>query len=388
MAWRPQAPLAALLTGFSAVCMLAPGARSEPAPRREVTIAATGDILFHGRVVAGAREHGGGAGLGRALAGLAAAIEPEDLAVANLEVPLTTEVVPLAGGRLPILGAPAELAQALSSAGVDAVSVANNHAYDQGTKGIALTLAALRRSGIAAAGAGPTPEAARRGVVVDRGGLRVALLAFTAPVNRLPRRRGDEDHHVARMTPEADVLHAISEARRSADVVVVSAHWSRDFVETPTRAQQGLARRMVDAGADVILGTGPHLLQRVERVPSPRGEAVVAYSLGNLISPQGYQVSYGRHREGHRAAVHPGSRDGAVLRVTLQVSGGRLTVGSLTAAPLWTRHDHRGPGHAPDIRVVPMSEAPEGVRRRRLQAIRRALGPEVELLATRPGSPP
>jgi poly-gamma-glutamate synthesis protein (capsule biosynthesis protein) len=182
------------------------------------------------------------------------------------------------------------------------------------------------------------------------------------------------------------MLAAIADARRRADLVVVTVHWSRDFVATPTREQRRLAERMVEAGADVILGSGPHLIQRVDRVRSERGEAVVAYSLGNLVSPQGYQVRYGRRREGHRAAVHPGSRDGVVLRILMDVVDGRVTARELVAVPLWTRHDHMGPGRAPDIRVVPMGDAPEVVRRRRLPAIRRALGSDVELTppVTRP----
>jgi poly-gamma-glutamate synthesis protein (capsule biosynthesis protein) len=375
--FRPFLALAFVVAVLALTSQREP-ARAEPTAAR-VTVAAAGDVLFHGRVVAGAIAHGGPRGLERALAGLAAALSAEDLAVVNLEVPLTTEVVPLAGGQFPILGAPPELARALASAGVDVASVANNHAFDQDARGLDLTVKALRRAGVAAVGAGPSPEASLQSTVLERGGLRVAVLGATGTLNRGPRRR-DPPMHVARLRPEARTIAAIEAAAGRAHVGVVAVHWSRDFVRRPTKEQRQLARRMVKAGADIVVGSGPHLLQEVERLPSPRGEAVVAYSLGNLISPQGYQVSYDRPRKGHRAAVSPGSRDGAVLRVGLERSGGRLQVVALDAVPLWTRHDRLGRGRPPDIGVVLMRQAPEAVRRQRMPAISSALGPAVRLV--------
>ncbi len=360
---------------FALAAFLARAAHAQPAPTDTVTLVAAGDIVVHRRVAAAATAHLADGGYAWVLGPLRAELPPESIAIANLETPLSERYRRPGNTTPPVLGADPSLAAALAATGFDVVSLANNHAYDQTARGLTETLAALRDAGVASAGAGASNTDADRPVVLRRGAVRVALLAFTDRVNSGP---GAGASAVALgFSPDGRRTRAaLRAARASADVVVLSIHWSRDFVYAPTPAQRAQARAWIDAGADVILGTGPHVLQRVERLASPRGEAVVAWSLGNLLSNQGW-----RHRPGLAAPSRtspedcPYARDGALLRVTFVRDGARLRVGTLTAVPLWTENDG-----ATTLRAAPLRTADVTVRTERRAAIATALGAAVTLL--------
>lgn len=360
---------------------------SDDEPRR-ATLAATGDVLLHRSVVNAAEAHGSAGGWQRSLAGLAAAIEEGELAIVNLETPLSNTVVPLTRGDHPVLGAPPEVAATLAACGVDVASVANNHAFDQDSLGLSQTMTALERAGIQHVGAASTEAEARQHVLVEHQGLRFAFLAATGPMNQRYRGRGDR-LFVSRLRDEEAFLTAVGEARGAADVVVILVHWMWDYRRAPRRYERRLARRLIDAGADVILGAGPHLLHPVERLQSPRGEALVAWSLGNLISGMGM-----RWRPGLRpppdmdpVSVLGGTRDAAVVHFELEVSAeGRVRFTRLWASPLWTRNNWRRAIRdrdlAHDIHVVPLEEVDEPLRSLRLEAIREGLGDEVDVELT------
>lgn len=383
-----RAPRRALSSTVLAAVFLAGALAQGPAPRsaaqgaRRVVVAGSGDVLAHIRVVQAARVHG----WDRVLSGLGRLIRDNDIAFANLETPLSEER-PVVSGSPPILGAPSELAQALANAGIDVLSVANNHAWDQWARGAARTLDAVRSAGIAAVGAGPTLEAAFAAHVVERGGLRVAWLALTERVNSGPGSAHPEAL-VARWDDDERVARAVAAAREQADVVVVSVHWSHDFVVRPNGRQRRRAAFLVEHGADLILGHGPHVLQAVERLASPRGEALCAYSLGNLVSNQGLRYRLGRRAASgaHPATWLPTTRDGAWLRALVEVDDtGRVRIRSVEAVPLFTYNNfwnvERGIDREPDIRIQSLLElTDENLRAERAQAIASALGPLVTLV--------
>ncbi len=351
------------------------------AQRAPVVVAAGGDVLAHIRVVEAARAHG----FDHVLSGLSPLIRASDAAFANLETPLSEER-PVVSGSPPILGAPPTLARALADAGIDVLSVANNHAWDQWARGTARTLAAVREAGMGAIGAGPSLDDAFAPFVLERGGTRIAFVAVTERVNSGPGRSPPEAL-VARWTDDALVAAALERARRAADVVVVSIHWSHDFVTRPNGAQRRRAAFLVEHGADVILGHGPHVLHEVARLPSPRGDAICAYSLGNLLSNQGlrHRVGRGPIPGAHPATWLPTTRDGAWLRIELQAADGRVTLGRVEAVPLFTANnfwdtvaDRR---LAPDIAVQPLALAPDpALQAERRPIIAATLGPVVSLV--------
>ncbi|MCB9595414.1 MAG: CapA family protein [Sandaracinaceae bacterium] len=356
----------------------------EPAARaRAVTIGASGDILCHLKVVRSAREHDDG--FEHVFGRLRDVIGEQEVAFANLETPLS-ERIPPETGEPPVLGAPGAVAAALASAGIDAVSVANNHSYDQTAAGLGETLEALAAAHVGSAGAAETLDASPGPIVFERDGVRVAIVAFTERVNR--GGAGAEQNRVWVARYDDDLARAaLARARAAADVVVVSIHWSHDYIEQPLLTQRRRARLLVDAGADLIIGHGPHVLQEVERMESPRGEAVVAYSLGNLVSNQALRYWVGRRvpPDLHPAVIRPTLRDGAWLRTRFVVEDGRVRVERLEAVPLWTENNYievaNRQADVLDVHVAALSEASEAVQAERRPVIEASLGPAVTLVA-------
>ena len=321
-----------------------PAARAEPACAPSpgdaaVVLAFAGDVIAHDAVREAATR--GEGGYEAMLAGARSALEGADAAFVNLETPIAERVV----RRAPmIFNGDDELLSALGLTGFDVLWLANNHAFDQGRSGLADTLSATARRGFVTVGAGATLGDACGRVMIERGGIKIALLARTLVMNfHDGGERGAPD---VCMLAEGPLKRAAKAARTAgADLVVASLHWGNEYESAPRQEQIDAAHRLVEAGVDLVIGHHPHVLQRVERVRTRRGlEAVVAYSLGNLLSNQGY--AYDEHKGVPREGD---TRDSAVLRVVARKRPeGGVTIDDVTAVPLWT---HRG--DAGEIAIVP-----------------------------------
>jgi poly-gamma-glutamate synthesis protein (capsule biosynthesis protein) len=307
-----------------------------PRPGASVTLHAAGDYLLHARVQESAGFHGGYAYLTERLAPVLA---KGDVNLVNLETPLATLRNPIAAAPA-ILNGPPEAAVALKSAGFHAAILANNHAYDQTARGVTETRAAVEAASLVAVGGGPSADEARAArTIVTREGVGVALLAFTEMVNAgdFARRLRPESPQVALWRGEAD-LALVREAAATHDVVVVAMHWGWELSREPTPFQQRTGRALCDAGAHLVAGSHPHVLQPIVQ----HGDCVLAYSLGNLVSNQGL-----KYKRGGLEPVEPGSaeargetRDGALLRVVLtRGDDGRMRVTARAAIPLFTHNN-------------------------------------------------
>jgi len=201
-----------------------------------------------------------------------------DLAYCNLECPISDQGRNL--HHLYSFRADPRAVDGLKSAGFTIVSEANNHAYDWGPPALLDTLGRLHAVGIRTVGAGENTLEAHHPTVVDLGGVRVAFLAY---VNIDPQDAAAGAHHpgVAWLDVE-QVTADIRFARYLADLVVVCPHWGVEYATAPTRRQEELARKMIDAGADLIVGSHPHVVQPLVQYHG----RWVAYSLGNFIFDQ------------------------------------------------------------------------------------------------------
>ena len=249
-----------------------------------ITIAAVGDVLFD----LGPRRMIAAQGGKAPLAKVASVLRTADLAIANLETPLSNRGAPVGGKPAHLIfdGDPRGVLS-LTDSGVDIVSLANNHAMDHGTIALTDTLANLDKAGIAHAGAGLNTKAAWTPAIIDVKGHKVAYLAFTQiiPSHFTPSatRAG-----VAVGTSITKMAAAVRAARKKADIVIVAVHWGIEQSYTPTARQKHDARALIDAGADMVLSHHPHVMQGID---SYKGK-LIAYSLGNFLFP--YKTNEGR----------------------------------------------------------------------------------------------
>jgi poly-gamma-glutamate synthesis protein (capsule biosynthesis protein) len=181
--------------------------------------------------------------------------------------------------------APSSAGQSLAQAGINIVDLANNHVLDYGGQGLLDTLASLGRAGVLHTGAGPDAERAHAPTIVEANGLRIAWLAYVnVPDDSIsgfvarsleagPGRPG-----VAWGTADG-IRRDVAAAKRSADVVIVALHSGSEYTSEPNTVQRDLAHAAIDAGAALVLGAHPHVLQGIEFYQG----GVIAYSLGNFV---------------------------------------------------------------------------------------------------------
>jgi hypothetical protein len=331
-------------------------AKQAPLAPISLSLVAVGDILMHQDVKYAADLDPDGF---QALwADLVPLFHEADLAFGNLETPVAP-----ATGRPGVpfqFNAPESLPAALRASGFTVLSTANNHAFDQGAKGVSETLNRLRAERLVAIGSGEDRPQAEALQIVERQGLRVAFLGFTDIFNIDLNRRASEPW--VRPLDLEPALQAVREARGRADLVVVSIHWGNEYQHLPTKRQRDIARSLVTAGCDVILGHHPHVLQPVELLEAEGRKALVAYSLGNFISNQDRM---------YRADLFPvaggDNRDGAALKVRFeqrQAADGQKSVALAEAAiePLWTENNWCTPAGRREIRVIRVATAEARVR--------------------------
>lgn len=245
---------------------------AEKAPSHKLVIAAVGDIMLDGS----AREIMDREGYDHAFAATREWLSNADIAIGNLEGPLTRRGTRAPDKQFLFRSPPAKVAEALSKAGFDVVALANNHTLDYGADGLTDTILALQEKKIQFSGAGNDISEARKATIVERNGLKVAFLSYSLTFPEefwaTKKRAGTAFGH--RQHIEADVRAA----RAVADIVAVSFHWGQESKTELRPYQVGLGRAAINAGAQLVIGHHPHILQAVERYK----DGVILYSLGNF----------------------------------------------------------------------------------------------------------
>ena len=255
-----------------------------------------------------------------------------DLVVANLECVLTSIGRDGIPGKCTLRGSP-EWAQILRRAGVGLVSVANNHTMDFGSVGLFETMEALRQTDLKFVGAGRNRDEACAPVFLDIAQRRIAFLARSAVIVSAPTYATENIPGVA-FLDVAQTVAAIRACRTRADLVVLMVHWGIEEYSYPSLAQRALAKRLTEAGADLILGHHPHVLQGVEQFEA--GMAV--YSLGNFVFNE-FEWTYllpDGEKSPQFASLSRDNRDGVIA--TFEWAGKNVP----TVMTEFTRIGHRG----------------------------------------------
>jgi poly-gamma-glutamate synthesis protein (capsule biosynthesis protein) len=239
------------------------------------------------------------------------------LVVGNLETVFGGEKNHFTG--YPPFNTPDELAGALSDLGVDIAMLANNHILDKGLDEAARTTKVLDDAGIFWTGLA-SREDPDEPLVVEYGGLRWGFVNYAYGSN-IKRRSSSSEDLLLNIISDKSVAAGLTRVRTyEPDITVAFFHWGQGYWYSPTKSQKDVAVLSLESGADIVIGTHPHVLQPVEVTSSDRGYSVVAYSLGNFVS---FQRKKARERS-------------AVLAVDVEKKPGeRARLRRVSIAPIW-----------------------------------------------------
>lgn len=255
-------------------------------PDPEVAFSASGDNLIHGQLYLQARRRTGGKDYDFAplYASVADFYRQQDLNFINQETLVNDELEP---STYPLFSSPGAVGRAAYDAGFRLFGTSNNHIYYRGAAGIAATRRFWASMPSDALAFGLWENGKEDEIpLCEKNGITFACLAYTQYTNGLPTPR-DAEAHIILTSDTATIERQIEKARTLADVVLVSVHWGTENSHTVTDGQWQLAQQMADWGADLIIGTHPHVLQGAEWLTKAGGgQAFVAYSLGNFVSAQ------------------------------------------------------------------------------------------------------
>jgi poly-gamma-glutamate synthesis protein (capsule biosynthesis protein) len=314
--------------GLTVLLSASCAAALEPSQGKKLRLLFVGDIMAHREQLESAQRAGGEWDFTpqfRRVKPLFAREGEEGgvLVTGNLETVFAGERRGFAG--YPSFNTPDALADALAELGVDVLTLANNHILDRGFAGAKRTAKVLDRAGILRTGIAEKDETGGEVLTAESAGLRAAFVNYTYGSNKLPAPDGVSLH--LNMISDAAVTDGLSRARLSSpDIVVACFHWGNEYQTAPTKRQRALAALAAGNGADLVIGTHPHVLQPVEVSVSDAGEnsevrRVAAYSLGNFVS---YQRTPPRERS-------------IVLAVDVEKALGdsRARVTRVSVAPVW-----------------------------------------------------
>lgn len=304
-----------LILYFALLCGLSPLAQASQGPALKLLF--VGDIMGHSPQIKSAyRADTDSYDYEPCFQYVKGLVSQADLAIANLEVTLSDK------GQYtgyPMFRSPDALASALQKTGFDLLVTANNHSNDGGIYGITHTLDVLDREHLHYTGTfrNAAERKARYPKLVYKNGFKLAFLNYTYDTNGLP-------------TPAPAVVNRIDEAQIEADMadakalrpdaIIVVMHWGNEYQINEHTTQSALAQKLIDWGADLVVGAHPHVVQPIKTLTTASGEQrIVAYSLGNFISNQ----------------RQPRTDGGIMLEVTLRKTATGIAVESPQYIPVW-----------------------------------------------------
>jgi len=242
-------------------------------PTEKVVLSFTGDILLSRGVGEKVSEEG----TDYPYIEVAELLNSDDMTIGNLECPITVEGDAVYKYKEIIFKANPENSKSLRKAGYDMLNLANNHTMDYGSVGLEETIKNLESSSISFVGGGNNYEQARKLKVEELNGSTFGFLGYSVfpPEGYIHvAEKPTVSHYDNRL-----IKSEIEEAKKECDYLVVSMHWGNEYDKYPSEQQKKVAKQIIDAGADVIIGHHPHVLQSIEKY---KGKYIF-YSLGNFI---------------------------------------------------------------------------------------------------------
>lgn len=327
-----------------------PVAKQAPSPKKtanSVRLVAMGDILAHDSVVQNARQNGG-YDFTKFFRSITPFYQSADVTFCNPETPAGTK---LGISGYPTFTAPDEFVRDLrANPGCNLINLATNHINDKGQAGIEETLKLWEATEpLAIAGANRTSQEQSKVKYFNKNGIKFAFVAFADFSNN----KNLTSHSVNFYHDSALVKHLMSEARQNSDVVIVSAHWGAEDSTVVNNDQASASNLLADLGADVIIGTGPHVLQKVEWISRGESRTLVWYSIGNLLSSQ----------------LLVDELTGGIASMEFEKADGKVVIKNLSFAPTFMAYDWPTGDKASgkllartNLNLLPLMEADQRIR--------------------------
>jgi len=251
-----------------------------------IWISSVGDLMCHGGQLDDARQSDGNYNFIPVFKTIKPFIEDVNLAFANFETVM-------AGGKYtgyPTFNTPDSYAEALKISGFDILTTANNHCLDRGYDGLVKTIEKIRKMGFYQTGTFATEDESNEILIINEKDIRLAILSYTYGTNGInpPKGKG----WCVNLINTARMKEDIAAAKKfGVDKIIVVIHWGEEYQRTPNNNQKRIAGELFDAGADIIFGSHPHVIQPMETltVKDDKGKdkkVFIIYSMGNFVSNQ------------------------------------------------------------------------------------------------------
>ena len=295
-----------------------------PKPDITIKLSAIGDIMAHNTQITDAYDKVNGYDFSKCFKDIPDLVKDSDFFMGNLETTFAGSKKKYTG--YPQFNTPEQLATDLKELGLDLVTTANNHSLDTGYAGVESTIAFLDEAGLPHTGTFNSQESHDEIYITDINGIKTCFLAYTYGTNGIAIPAGKE--YCINLIDRNLISKQIAEAKeQECDLIVVSMHWGTEYRLSPTAEQKELADFLFKEGADIIIGSHPHVLEPMEKriIKMDDGttkEGFVIYSMGNFISGQ----------------TQANTRSSIILHLTITKSGktGKISIDNVEYDPLYT----------------------------------------------------
>lgn len=301
-----------------------------------ITLTAAGDCLMHNTQIWSGMQQDGSYSFPTFFADVEYLIKQGDYSSTNFEAPMAGADAGYSG--YPIFNSPDAAAEAFANAGFDLIITANNHILDKGFDGASRTMQVLHDSDLDTVGTYLSAEDKQQFLIKDIRNVKVGYLAYSYSTNGMPV-PPEHPYFFNFLDPE-QILADIEALRPQVDVLVLVLHWGVEYSPQPTNEQKDLARQFLTAGADIILGSHPHVIQSMEVLKINGQDKFVIYSMGNFIS--------------HQKGLERNSGIVLKLKLTKDFDSGKTILSEVSYTPTYS-HFYEANGKL-NFRVVPVEK--------------------------------
>jgi len=249
----------------------------------------------------------------------------------------------------PLFKSPEDLAEAMKDVGFDIV-FRTNHTLDYGAKGLENTTAILKRYGIKQIGAYISEEESKEIPVYEKDSLRIAFLSYTYGTNGIPIPKP----WMVNLIDTTKIKEDIKRAKEVSDFIIVALHFGIEYQRRPNQEQKRIVSTLAENGADLIIGSHPHVIQPVELLTTNNGKKVyVAYSLGNFFCGQRMRFT----------------DTGMILRYRIEKKNGKIDLKEIKYLPTWIAK-YKKEGRY-QFKILPIKKALKEYEESKLEYLRR-----------------